>query len=64
MIVRIMYWIGWFFLVCAFIQRATMEGMGARLLERGVMPRNFFELSLLAFVISIASAHCCKTEGK
>ncbi len=64
MAARITYWLGWVFLVFAFIQRATLAGMGGRLLEKNVMPRNFFELSLLFFVISIATALHCKTEGK
>ncbi len=52
---RVTYWVGWVCLIVAFIVRATLNGVGSRLADRGVLPRNFFELSMLLFVISIAS---------
>jgi hypothetical protein len=52
---RVTYWLGWVSLVVAFIVRATLNGASSRLVDKGVLPRNFFELSLLLFVISIAS---------
>ena len=52
---RVTYWLGWVCLVVAFVVRATLNGASSRLVDKGVLPRNFFELSMLLFIISIAT---------
>jgi len=54
---RTAYLLGWVFLALAVIERIAMTSRGFLDLavQRNVLPRNFFELSLLFFVIAIAS---------
>ncbi len=55
-LVRLTYWLGWVFLVAAVIARILLyTSMKDRMIDTSVLPRNFFELSFLLFVISIAS---------
>ena len=60
---RATYFLGWLFLIIGFVERGLMisNNMSRMAVERNVLPRNFIELSLLFFVISIAS-HLCRVN--
>ena len=62
--VRTTYILGWVFFIVACVERVAMmsEGVTRMAVERNVLPRNFFELSLLFFVAAIASERCCPTK--
>ena len=55
------YALGWLFFIIAVIERLLLanESVHAFGTMHNVLPRNFFELSLLFFVITIASRACC-----
>jgi hypothetical protein len=62
---RATYFLGWLFLIIAVIERAMLSSasVSRMALERNVLPRNFIELSLLFFVIAIASERCCGSKS-
>jgi preprotein translocase subunit SecG len=54
---RLTYWLGWVFLALAVFARILVyTSLRDRLVDSGVLPRNFFELAFIFFVISIASS--------
>jgi hypothetical protein len=59
--VRTTYILAWIFFILACVERAAMisANINRMALEKNVLPRNFFELSLLFFVAAIASERCC-----
>jgi len=61
---RALYILGWVFFALAVVERILLISSNIRLMaiEQNVLPRNFFELSLLFFVISIATERCCGTK--
>jgi len=66
-VARTTYTLGWAFFAVALIERGIItasQGMAETMRQRGVLPFNFLELSLLFFVISIAAGHCCPPADK
>jgi len=57
---RALYILGWVFFALAVLLISSNIRLMA--IEQNVLPRNFFELSLLFFVISIATERCCGTK--
>ena len=62
--VRMTYMLGWIFFILACVERVAMmsASISRMALEQNVLPRNFFELSLLFFVAAIASERCCPAK--
>ena len=58
---RALYILGWVFFALAVIERILLlsPNITVMAVQHNVLPRNFFELSLLFFVISIATERCC-----
>ena len=56
-LVRLTYWLGWVFLGLAVVARVlTYTSLLERMIDWNVLPRNFFELAFLSFLVSIASS--------
>ena len=57
---RALYILGWVFFALAAIERVLIISLSLRLIaiQQNILPRNFFELSLLFFVMSIAAERC------
>ncbi len=58
------YALGWLFLIVGLIERALImkESFLMMAWANHVLPHNFLELSLLFFLITIASRACCASE--
>jgi hypothetical protein len=61
---RVLYNLGWVFFALAVVERILLlsPNIASMAMQHNVLPRNFFELSLLFFVISIATERCCGTK--
>lgn len=64
---RATYGLGWLLLVVALLERVLINfsaGIADLAKQHWILPYNFLELSLLFFVISLASGHCCPPAEK